>query len=371
MAQAKGGAEEDALLAALYEEQGESEKLALDDSIAKKYQQGIPAAAKVALVVLLALAILVSISIGTYSMNPLDVIEAVWAHFATPDDLPDANMDIIVFNIRIPRVLTVVLVGAALAAAGVAFQALFRNPLTSPDLLGASAGASLGACIAILLGFSSLAIQGSAFVGGILAVCATLWVSSLVRSEPTLSLVLGGMLVSQLFQAGVSIVKYVADSADKLPEITFWLMGSFADVSGSDLAVCCVPILVGLAILLSQSWKLNLMSFGEEEAASLGVNVKATRIIVIAAATLITSASVAVSGIVGWVGLVVPHAARALVGSNNRTLLPVSMVLGALFLLVVDDLARTIATVEVPISILTAIVGVPFFIVVFRHNMKA
>lgn len=325
---------------------------------------------KVGIPLALVVAVVVSFAVGKYSVNPLDFLLTVWGRLTGDGAAVSENMDRVVFNIRFPRILTAMLVGAALSAAGTAFQGLFKNPLTSPDLLGASAGASLGACIALLVGLPSVVVQLGAFAGGILAVILALWLARLVRTDKTLSLILAGILMGQLFQAGMSLVKCIADGDDKLPTITYWLMGSFASATNQDLAMCVAPILIGLALLLSQSWKLNCMSFGAEEARSLGVDVDRTRAVIIGAATLVTSASVAVAGIVGWVGLVVPHLTRALVGPNFKVLLPASMLVGATFLLVVDDLARLVAPSEVPISILTAVIGVPFFVVVYRRNMR-
>ena len=276
----------------------------------------------------------------------------------------------VLFNIRLPRILLVMFVGAALSMAGAAYQGMFKNPLTSPDLLGASNGAALGACIGLLLGLAGGYVQLFAFLGGIIAVTLVLLLNRVVNYEPTLSLVLAGILVSSLFSAGMSIIKFMADADDKLPTITFWLMGSFSSVNMSDFLVCLLPMLVGFTMLLSQAWKLNVVSFGDEEARSLGVNTKRVRLVVIAASTLITSASVAVAGVIGWIGLVIPHLARAIVGPNYKKLLPTSIFVGAVFLLIVDNFARLMATVEIPIGILTAILGVPFFVVIFKRNLK-
>jgi iron complex transport system permease protein len=202
------------------------------------------------------------------------------------------------------------------------------------------------------------------------AVGMAVWFGSMVRYDPTLSLVLGGILVSTLFQAGVSLIKYMADPLDKLPALTFWLMGGFSTTTDSDLLMAIVPLILGFVILLLQSWKLNVMSFGDDEARTMGVNVKRTRVLVIVASTLLASISVAVSGIIGWVGLVIPHLVRSIVGPNYKVLLPASMFVGASYLLIIDDIARLASSVEIPVGILTAIVGVPFFIVIFKRNMR-
>lgn len=326
---------------------------------------------KVKLLILLAVvaAFFFSFMMGKYAMTPVEVCQTFWAHFFDPANV-DPKMDRVLFRIRLPRVGVVMLVGAALAVAGASYQGMFKNPLTSPDLLGASAGASLGACLALLWGLAGEYVQLFAFLGGMLAVGMAVWLNRQVDYDPTLGLVLAGILVSTLFQSGMSMVKFLADADDKLPTITFWLMGSFANVNASDFLVSLLPMLIGFVILMLQSWKLNVLSFGDEEARAMGVKTRSTRLLVIFASTLITSASVAVAGIVGWIGLVIPHLARAIVGPNYKVLLPCSMVVGAVYLLLVDNIARLAMTVEVPIGILTAILGVPFFVVIFKHNMK-
>lgn len=326
---------------------------------------------KIKLLILLAVvaAFFFSFMMGKYAMTPMEVCQTFWAHFFDPANV-DPKMDRVLFRIRLPRVGVVMLVGAALAVAGASYQGMFKNPLTSPDLLGASAGASLGACLALLWGLAGEYVQLFAFLGGMLAVGMAVWLNRQVDYDPTLGLVLAGILVSTLFQSGMSMVKFLADADDKLPTITFWLMGSFANVNAGDFLVSLLPMLIGFVILMSQSWKLNVLSFGDEEARAMGVKTRSTRLLVIFASTLITSASVAVAGIVGWIGLVIPHLARAIVGPNYKVLLPCSMVVGAVYLLLVDNIARLAMTVEVPIGILTAILGVPFFVVIFKHNMK-
>ncbi len=339
----------------------------------------VPLMVKVIIVVVLVAVFLISFAVGTYALNPLEVIEGTFRHFFDPASIEAATaagdntllgIDKTLFGIRFPRIIVCMLVGAALSVAGASYQGMFKNPLTSPDLLGAAAGASLGACIALLLDLAGGYVQLFAFVGGMLAVLFTVSLNGLVKYDALLGLVLGGIMVSTLFESGTSMVKLLADSDDKLPEITYWLMGSFASVQDNDLIVCIIPMLVGFVIILSQGWRLNVMSFGDEEARSLGISTRSTRYIVIFAATLLTSTSVAVSGIIGWIGLVIPHLARAIVGPNYRVLLPVSMIIGAAYLLVIDDICRVVFTPELPIGILTAVVGVPFFLFIFRRNMK-
>lgn len=326
-----------------------------------------------------------SFALGRYPINPIELVQTVYglANNAVADFLQaafgvtvplvevDQKMATALLNIRLPRIMVVVLVGAALAVAGASYQGMFKNPLVSPDLLGASAGASLGACLALLLDMPNSMVQLLAFAGAMIAVGGAVWMNKMVnRYDAILGLVLGGMLVSTLFQSGTSLIKFMADANDKLPAITFWLMGSFSRIDQNDFLMILLPMVLGFSLLLIERWKLNVLSFGEEEAKSLGINTRRVRTVVIFAATLIVACSVAVSGIVGWVGLVIPHLARAIVGPNYKVLLPASMFIGAGYLLLVDNVARLISSTEIPIGILTAILGVPFFIFIFRHNMK-
>ena len=243
----------------------------------------------------------------------------------------------VVIQIRLPRILSAALIGAALSAAGASYQAMFRNPMVSPDLLGASTGACFGAALAILLG-------------------------RLSRMRSNLAMVLAGVMVGSLFSAGTSFIKLVADTNEQLPAITYWLMGALTAVRLDDLHFAMVPILLGLIPLFFLRWRLNLLTISEAEARSMGVNTKLLRLAVIVCATLTTAASVSISGMIGWVGLVIPHICRLLVGQNTRLLLPCSMLLGASFLMLVDDLARCLTTGEIPLGILTALVGAPLFL---------
>lgn len=323
------------------------------------------------IVLALLLAVIASMCLGRYTMDPTDLVQGVYERLFVPiAEWSDESMMRAIFDVRLPRVIAVVLVGAALAVAGASYQGMFKNPLVSPDLLGASAGASLGACIAMLLNMSNLSIQVLAFVFSIAAVGLAVWLTRIVKSDALLGLVLGGILVSTVFQSGTSVVKLLADSEDKLPQITFWLMGSFNGVTWEDVALIAVPMLVGFTLLLFQRWKLNVMSFGEEEARTLGIDTSRVRLVVILSATLVTASTVAIAGIVGYVGLVVPHLARAVVGPNYRVLLPASMAIGAAFLLVVDNFCRLVFATEIPIGIMTSVIGVPFFIFIYRRNMR-
>jgi iron complex transport system permease protein len=280
----------------------------------------------------------------------------------TAADVPPA-VETVVWQIRLPRVLAAVVVGAALAASGAAYQGMFRNPLVSPDILGVSAGAGLGAALGIFLSLPVVAIQALAFLGGLLAVLSVYIIGAAVRRhDPLLVLVLTGIAIGTLLGAAISLVKVLADPYDQLPAITFWLLGSLTAITRGDLMVALPVVLFGLIPLHLLRWRMNLLTLGEDEARALGVSTGWLRAVFIASATLMTSASVAIAGIVGWIGLLIPHAARLLVGPDFARLLPASLMPGGGFLVAVDALARTIAAIEVPLGILTAVIGAPFFL---------
>jgi iron complex transport system permease protein len=308
-------------------------------------------------------ALLLAFSLGRYPVGLGDLFEIITAKIVGhPPDVSAAAVNVL-FEVRGPRVLTAVLVGAALAVAGTAFQGLFRNPLVSPDLLGASSGAALGAVLGIYLSLGVFAVEVLAFIGGLAAVVAVYLIGSTVRArDPILVLVLTGVVIGALLGAGVGLVKYIADPYNQLPAMTFWLLGSLAAASTADLIPLFGPVALGILILLALRWRMNVLSLPDEEARALGLPTGPMRIAVIAAATLVTSASVATAGIIGWVGLVVPHIARALVGPDFGRLIPTAALLGGGFLLVIDTVARTAAAIEIPLGILTAIVGTPFFV---------
>src|SRR6516162_1559270 len=316
----------------------------------------------VALTVLI-IGVLIAFTVGRYPIALSYLFSVLLAKLSgRPPDVPLIVHNVI-WQVRGPRVVAAALVGAALAVAGTAFQGLFRNPLVSPDILGASSGAALGAVIGIFLSLGVLAIQVLAFLGGLFAVAAVYVIGSAVRSrDPILVLVLTGVVVGALLGASVGLVKYLADPYNQLPAMTFWLLGSLAAANVSDLLPLFGPVAIGTAVLIALRWRMNVMSLPEEEARSLGVATRPLRIAIVAAATLTTSASVATAGIIGWVGLVVPHLARSLVGPDFARLLPTAAILGGGYLLVIDTLARTTAEVEIPLGILTAVVGTPFFI---------
>jgi len=273
--------------------------------------------------------------------------------------------------VRGPRVIAALLVGAALAAAGTAYQGMFRNPLVSPDILGVSTGAALGAVLAIFLSLGVLGIQLFAFAGGLAAVALVYGVGTRLRGhDPLLALVLTGVVIGTLLGSAIALLKYLADPTNQLPAITFWLLGSLAAVGPADLAIAAPFALAGLAPMLLLRWRMNLLALPDDEARALGVNTHRLRVVVVAAATLMTAAAVALSGIIGLVGLLVPHAARLLVGPDFGRLLPLAMLIGAAFLLAVDTLCRSVATIEVPPGVLTALVGTPVFLWLFAVSRR-
>lgn len=311
----------------------------------------------------LALAVVVAFAVGRFPISPGDLAEVLMARLSGRPPTVSPAIEAVILGVRGPRVLAAVLIGAALAAAGTAFQGLFRNPLVSPDILGASSGAALGTVVGIYVSAGVVVIQLFAFTGGIAAVGAVYLIGAAIRArDPILVLVLTGVVVGSLLGAGIGLVKYLADPYNQLPAMTFWLLGSLAATTPDDLVPLLGPILGGLAALMLLRWRMNVMSLPDEEARALGVATGPLRIAIVAAATLVTSASVAASGIIGWVGLVVPHLARALVGPDFARLLPTAALLGGGYLLLIDTLARTAAAVEIPLGILTAAIGTPFFI---------
>jgi iron complex transport system permease protein len=321
-----------------------------------------------ATLVLLALA-LVALGAGRYPVSAQDVASVVWRRLSGASI--EGTADAVVWQIRMPRIAVTMLVGASLAAAGSAYQHLFRNPLVAPDTLGVSSGAALGAVVGIFIGAGFVAIELAAFAGGLVAVAAVMLIASRLRAhEPLVTLILTGIVVASLLGAAISMLKYLADPYNELPAITFWLMGSFASASASEAASLVPAIVIALATLLALAWRVNLLALPEDEARALGVNTTRLRAVVIAAATLATAASVAVSGIIGWVGLVVPHMARLLVGPQFSRLLPAAAIFGAAFMLVIDTIARTVAPIEIPPGILTAVIGTPVFIALLARSRR-
>lgn len=306
---------------------------------------------------------LIALCLGQYTIALQDVIKVL-----TLQEVDLANAETVIFNIRIPRILVSLIVGSGLAAAGASFQALFSNPLATPDTLGCANGASFGAALGILLGLNALGIQISALIFGILAVVLVFVFTRYRHANQIMMIILGGMVVSSLFSALVSLVKYVADPNDVLPVITFWLMGSFSNSTVRSLYTGVPMIILGMMILYLMRYRMNALSLKEEEAASLGINVRKNRMIVIIASSLITASVVSMCGVVGWVGLLIPHISRMLFGNNHTKVIPGCIVFGALFMLVIDTIARCMYQAEIPVSILTAIIGAPVFLLLLRKT---
>ena len=311
----------------------------------------------------LVLGLLVAFTVGRYPVSLAELVDVLFSRLTGRPTTASPAVENVVLLVRGPRVVAAVLVGGALAVAGTAFQGLFRNPLVSPDILGASSGAALGAVIGIYFSLGIVGIESLAFAGGLVAVAAVYVIGSFLQSrDPILVLVLTGVVIGALLGAGVGLVKYLADPYNQLPAMTFWLLGSLAATTVADLLPLLGPVALGTTVLIALRWRLNVMSLPEDEARALGLATGPLRIAIVTAATLVTSASVATSGIIGWVGLVVPHLARALVGPDFPRLIPTAALLGGGYLLFIDTLARTAAPIEIPLGILTAVIGTPFFI---------
>ena len=320
-----------------------------------------------ALVALVAL----SFAVGRFPVSPHDVASVLWSSLLGGESGLPQNVNAIVLQVRAPRVAAALAVGAALAAAGAAYQNLFKNPLVSPDILGVSAGCSLGAGLAVLLSLSITMMQAFAFVGGLVAVGLVVAIGTWIRGrDPILTLVLTGVVVGSLFGAGVALVKYVADPYNQLPAITFWLLGSFTGALPRDLPVTLVPIAAGVALIWLLRWRIDVLALSDDEARTLGIDVRKLRFVVIVAATLVTASAVALAGTIGWVGLLVPHAARLVTGAAFARVLPLSLVLGAGFMLAVDTACRTLFATEIPPGVVTAFVGTPVFIALLALTFR-
>jgi len=308
---------------------------------------------------------------GRYDIPLTQVVRILLSHLFPMEETWSRAMAVTVLNVRLPRILLACMVGCCLSAAGTAYQSVFQNPLASPDILGASSGAGFGAALAILLRLPQQMITGLAFGFSLLTVALVYLISSKTRGSRMVGILLAGMMISSLFSSGTSYIKLVADPSDQLPAITYWLMGSFSGARTSDAAFAFWPMLIGLLPLWFLRWRINHLSLTEEEACSMGIPIHRLRLITILCATLLTAACVAVSGAIGWVGLIIPQLCRKMVGSNTAKLFPASMLLGALFLLLVDNLARNLLLTEIPIGILTAFVGAPFFIYLMTRKENA
>lgn len=309
----------------------------------------------------LILLILLSFLIGRYGVSVSEIFRLLASRIVPIAKTWTPEMEAAVLRIRLPRILLACLVGGSLSAAGAAYQSVFQNPMAAPDILGASSGAAFGAALGILLGFSSRMITGVAFVLSLVTVGVVYVIGKRAPGKAVVNLILGGIMVSSLFSAGTSFIKLVADPSDQLPAITYWLMGSLSGVKMREVLFAAIPMAVGIIPLLLLGWRMNVLTLGDDEARAMGVNAGALRLTVVLCSTLVTAASVSVSGMIGWVGLVIPHLSRKLVGSDHRFLLPASILMGAAFLLLVDNVSRNLLATEIPLGILTAFVGAPFF----------
>ncbi|EFE92816.1 iron chelate uptake ABC transporter, FeCT family, permease protein [Oribacterium sp. oral taxon 078 str. F0262] len=306
---------------------------------------------------------------GRMSLPPAKLIETAFLTLTGRDADPQARA--VIFELRIPRILMAIAVGGGLGCAGAACQALFSNPLATPDILGVTSGTCVGAILAIILSFNMAGIQATALLFGLFSVFVTLRLSSGKRGISILFLVLSGVMISSLFNALSSLLKYTADPMDKLPQITYWLMGSFTGASYRKLLIGSPMILIGTALIYLLRWQFNILSLSEDEARASGIHLKRMRILLVLAITMITASSVSMCGQVGWVGLLIPHCARMMTGSNNRLVIPMSISLGASFLILIDTLSRTLTVIELPLSVLTAILGAPFFILLLKRSERS
>lgn len=312
--------------------------------------------------------ILVALAMGRFPVSVTHVIQTL-ASRVSPVAPPSSDVEqTVVTLVRLPRILLALLVGGGLGIAGAALQAIFRNPLVSPEIIGVSSGASFGGALALLLGWGSVALVGGAFAFGLAAIVILLVLTMGRAGAPMLMVVLGGVIVGSFFAALVSLVTYVANPYTTLPAIVFWLLGSVATATYSKLLIAVIPILAGAIVLGLLRWRINVLSLGDEDAASLGLHPSTLRWLILVASALIVAGAVAVSGVIGWVGLVIPHLARMWVGPDHRVLLPVSFLLGGIYLIVIDTLARTMTASEIPLGVLTALIGAPVFFVLLRRN---
>lgn len=324
------------------------------------------------MLIVLCVTVLLSMSTGRYSLSIETIISLISQRCLHLAAAGQSTAETILFNVRMPRIAGGVLAGMALSGAGACYQSIFRNPMVDSSLLGVTAGASLGAALGILSGYGIIAIQVLAFISGLTAVSLTLLLSSIVnkKNDSVLTLVLSGIVTGTLLSSCLSLVKYVADPYSKLPAITYWLMGSLASINPADAKIAAVTTVAGLVPMIILRWKVDVLSFGDEEALTLGVNVRILRYILIGSSTLLTASVISIAGMIGWIGLVVPHLSRMIVGPSFRVLLPFSLLFGGTYLLCVDTLSRVIFPVEIPIGILTSILGAPFFILLLAKGKR-
>ena len=311
------------------------------------------------LVVILIAVTIVSMVLGRYTVNLMDLFDG-----------QETATETVIFNIRLPRVLLAVIIGAGLSLAGCTFQTVFTNPMASPDILGASSGACFGAALALLMGASRLGVQLMAFAFGLFTVGIVYFVGNMNQNRTAMYLILVGIIISSLFNAGTSFIKLVADPNDQLPKITYWTMGSLSNADLREVFITFIPTLIAGIILFLMRWKINLLTLSDDEAESMGVDVRRLRMFSVILASVLTAVSVSAAGMIGWIGLVIPNLVRMLTGNNTKQLMPMTAIIGGIYLLIVDDLARCMLATEIPIGILTAFVGAPFFIFILLKNTQ-
>lgn len=321
-----------------------------------------------ALIITLIVAVIGSVTLGRYPIGLKELCGIIASKFMDIEPFWTGTQESLLLMHRLPRIILACLVGCCLAASGAAYQGVFQNPMAAPDILGASSGAAFGAALAILMDLDSTWIMVFAFLGSILTVLLVMYVGSRAKGKRVLGLILAGIMISSLISSCTSLIKLVADPEDQLPAITYWLMGSLNGTQPKDVWFALVPMLMGLIPLYALRWRINILTLGDDEARTMGVNAKHLRAVVILCATLVTAAAVSVSGVIGWVGLVIPHLARRMVGNNYKHLMPASMLFGAIFLLLVDNISRNLFATEIPIGILTSFIGAPFFIYLITRD---
>ncbi|HPO04810.1 MAG TPA: iron ABC transporter permease [Bacillota bacterium] len=324
----------------------------------------------IALLLMISIILIIgSLAVGFYSISVKELLSLLARGGEAAAD-KNSSVIIIIKNIRLPRIIAAFAIGMGLSLAGAAYQGMFKNPLVSPDILGVSSGAGLGAALALTIGLPDFLVQVYAFVFGILVVSLAYFIGSHAKFGHDVSLVLAGSMLGALSSSFITLLKYLADPSDTLPAITFWLMGSLSKVTVNSLLFSLIPMVLGSSVLYMLRWKLNILTLGDEEAQAIGIDPKSTRLIAVAAATIISASAVCLGGLIGWVGLMIPHIARGIVGADYRRLLPAAALIGGSFLLLMDDLARSLSAMEIPLGVLTAVMGAPFFIVLIVKRRR-
>lgn len=313
----------------------------------------------VVMFILLVLLFFVAIMVGRYSVS----LDSFWKIITGKNEAPLIDRNIII-NLRIPRTIVALLTGMALSVSGLVYQEIFNNKLVSPDLLGVSSGASVGAALAIVLGFSGFVVSGFSFAFGLLTMFLTMLISKVFRSPSSVFLLLAGVLVGGFMSSATGLFKYLATSDRQLSEITFWLLGSFQSSTYSSVIILAPVVIIGVVTIFLLRWKINILALGSNEANSVGVNYKVLRFVLIIAATLLTASTVAISGVIGWIGLVVPHISRLLVGRNTKKTVPLTILFGACFMVIVDMISRSFTSTEIPLSVVTGFLGTPIFLAI-------